>query len=91
VDGTQRERWPRHDAHTLARDLDEVIQSYLLLTDSMKVASGTGASAFENVDAFRVGFLPGEAPCLDYVPQSFTSSPPDTRSTCEHPHRYRRR
>ncbi|MFN8028609.1 MAG: neutral zinc metallopeptidase [Acidimicrobiia bacterium] len=51
-------------------DLDEVIQSYLIFTDDQKVAEGTGASAFENVDAFRVGFFQGESPCLDYAPQS---------------------
>ena len=51
-------------------DLDEVIQSYLLFTDQGKVDRGTGASAFENVDAFRVGFFQGETPCLAYVPGS---------------------
>jgi hypothetical protein len=51
-------------------DLDEVIQSYLIFTDEGKVAAGTGASAFENVDAFRVGFFQGEGACLDYVPGS---------------------
>jgi hypothetical protein len=51
-------------------DLDEVIQAYLLFRDHAKISAGTGASAFENVDAFRVGFLQGEASCLDYVPQS---------------------
>ena len=51
-------------------DLDEVIQSYLIFTDQAKVDAGTGASAFENVDAFRVGFFQGEQPCLAYVPSS---------------------
>ena len=51
-------------------DLDEAIQSYLIFTDQSKVEQGTGASAFENVDAFRVGFFQGESPCLDYAPQS---------------------
>lgn len=51
-------------------DLDEAIQSYLIFTDDSKVAAGSGASAFENVDAFRVGFFQGESPCLDYAPQS---------------------
>ncbi len=49
-------------------DLDEVIESYLIFTDQGKVEAGTGATAFENVDAFRLGFFQGEAPCLDLVP-----------------------
>jgi predicted metalloprotease len=51
-------------------DLDEAIQSYLIFTNQGKVEAGTGASAFENVDAFRVGFFQGESACLHYVPGS---------------------
>jgi predicted metalloprotease len=51
-------------------DLDEVIQSYLIFVDEGKAAAGTGASAFENVDAFRTGFFQGESACLAFVPGS---------------------
>jgi predicted metalloprotease len=51
-------------------DLDEVIESYLIFTDQGKVEAGTGATAFENVDAFRLGFLSGENACVALAPAS---------------------
>ncbi len=52
-----------------AGDLDQAIQAYLFFRDSRQIAAGTGPTAFENVDAFRNGFLQGEPFCLDLVPQ----------------------
>jgi predicted metalloprotease len=51
-----------------AGDLDEAIQSFLIFRDSDKISAGTGATAFENVDAFRFGFFQGESACVDIVP-----------------------
>jgi predicted metalloprotease len=51
-----------------AGDLDEAIQSYLVFRDEGQIAAGTGATAFENVDAFRLGFFQGEQPCVGLVP-----------------------
>jgi predicted metalloprotease len=53
-----------------AGDLDEAIQSFLIFRDSDKITAGTGATAFENVDAFRTGFFQGEQSCVDLVPTS---------------------
>jgi len=50
-----------------AGDLDEAIQSFLIFRDNDKIAAGTGASAFENVDAFRAGFFQGEQACVALV------------------------
>jgi predicted metalloprotease len=62
---------PTGDGLTLsAGDLDEAIQSFLIFRDSDKISAGTGASAFENVDAFRLGFFQGEAACVDLVPSA---------------------
>jgi predicted metalloprotease len=47
-----------------AGDLDEAIQSFLIFRDDAKVKAGTGATAFENVEAFRSGFFQGEQACL---------------------------
>ena len=44
-----------------AGDLDEAIQSFLIFRDTDKISAGTGATAFENVDAFRLGFFQGES------------------------------
>jgi len=52
-----------------AGDLDEAIQSFLIFRDSKKISAGTGATAFENVDAFRTGFFQGEAVCAALVNQ----------------------
>lgn len=51
-----------------AGDLDEAIQSFLIFRDRDKISSGTGATAFENVNAFRTGFFDGEPACIDLVP-----------------------
>ena len=51
-----------------AGDLDEAIQSFLIFRDSAKISAGTGATAFENVDAFRTGFFQGEQACAALVP-----------------------
>jgi predicted metalloprotease len=51
-------------------DLDEAIQSYLIFREPKKIEIGSGATAFENVDAFRTGFFLGEQACLDFVPGS---------------------
>jgi hypothetical protein len=51
-----------------AGDLDEAIQSFLIFRDTDKISAGTGATAFENVDAFRLGFFQGEGACIDIVP-----------------------
>ena len=51
-----------------AGDLDEAIQSFLIFRDTDKISAGTGATAFENVDAFRSGFFQGEQFCVDLVP-----------------------
>jgi predicted metalloprotease len=51
-----------------AGDLDEAIQSFLIFRDTDKISAGTGATAFENVDAFRLGFFQGESACVDLVP-----------------------
>jgi predicted metalloprotease len=51
-----------------AGDLDEAIQSFLIFRDTDKISAGTGATAFENVDAFRLGFFQGEQSCVDLVP-----------------------
>jgi predicted metalloprotease len=62
---------PSGDGLTLsAGDLDEAIQSFLIFRDTDKISAGTGASAFENVDAFRLGFFQGEGACVDLVPAS---------------------
>ena len=53
-----------------AGDLDEAIQSFLIFRDTDKISSGTGATAFENVDAFRTGFLQGEPACVAIIPGS---------------------
>jgi predicted metalloprotease len=53
-----------------AGDLDEAIQSFLIFRDTEKISAGTGATAFENVDAFRTGFFQGEQACVDLVPAS---------------------
>jgi predicted metalloprotease len=53
-----------------AGDLDEAIQSFLIFRDTDKISSGTGATAFENVDAFRTGFFQGEPACVALVPAS---------------------
>jgi predicted metalloprotease len=53
-----------------AGDLDEAIQSFLIFRDDDRVSAGTGASAFENVEAFRAGFFQGEQFCVDLVPQA---------------------
>ena len=53
---------PNGDGLTLsAGDLDEAIQSFLIFRDTDKISAGTGATAFENVDAFRTRVLPGRA------------------------------
>ncbi len=60
---------PNGDGLTLsAGDLDEAIQSFLIFRDTDKISAGTGATAFENVDAFRLGFFQGEGACVDLVP-----------------------
>ena len=60
---------PDGDGLTLsAGDLDEAIQSFLIFRDTDKISAGTGATAFENVDAFRLGFFQGEQSCVDLVP-----------------------
>ena len=51
-----------------AGDLDEAIQSFLIFRDTDKISAGTGATAFENVDAFRTGFFQGEPACVALVP-----------------------
>ncbi|MDQ1430153.1 MAG: hypothetical protein QOF40_755 [Actinomycetota bacterium] len=51
-----------------AGDLDEAIQSFLIFRDTDKISSGTGATAFENVDAFRTGFFQGEPACVAIIP-----------------------
>ena len=62
---------PKGDGLTLsAGDLDEGIQSFLIFRDTDKITAGTGATAFENVDAFRAGFFQGEPTCADLVPAS---------------------
>jgi predicted metalloprotease len=62
---------PNGDGLTLsAGDLDEGIQSFLIFRDTDKITAGTGATAFENVDAFRAGFFEGEPTCVDLVPAS---------------------
>ena len=62
---------PNGDGLTLsAGDLDEAIQSFLIFRDTDKISAGTGATAFENVDAFRTGFFQGEQACADLVPAS---------------------
>jgi predicted metalloprotease len=62
---------PAGDGLTLsAGDLDEAIQSFLIFRDTDEISAGTSASAFENVDAFRLGFFQGEAPCVALVPGS---------------------
>ncbi|HEY3671829.1 MAG TPA: neutral zinc metallopeptidase [Acidimicrobiia bacterium] len=53
-----------------AGDLDEAIQSFLIFRDTDKISAGTGATAFENADAFRSGFFQGEQFCVDLVPAS---------------------
>ena len=53
-----------------AGDLDEAIQSFLIFRDTDKISAGTGATAFENVDAFRQGFFEGEPSCVALVPES---------------------
>jgi predicted metalloprotease len=53
-----------------AGDLDEAIQSFLIFRDTDKISAGTGATAFENVDAFRTGFFQGEQSCVDLVPSA---------------------
>jgi predicted metalloprotease len=53
-----------------AGDLDEAIQSFLIFRDRDEISAGTGATAFENVDAFRTGFFQGESSCVDLVPGS---------------------
>ena len=53
-----------------AGDLDEAIQSFLIFRDTDKISAGTGATAFENVDAFRSGFFQGEPACVAIVPDS---------------------
>jgi predicted metalloprotease len=59
-----------HPLTLSAGDLDEAIQSFLIFRDSDKISAGTGATAFENVDAFRAGFFQGERRCIDLVPSS---------------------
>ena len=60
---------PDGDLLTLsAGDLDEAIQSFLIFRDTDKISAGTGATAFENVDAFRTGFFQGEQSCVAIVP-----------------------
>jgi predicted metalloprotease len=62
---------PNGDGLTLsAGDLDEAIQSFLIFRDAGKISAGTGATAFENVDAFRGGFFEGEPSCVALVPES---------------------
>ena len=62
---------PNGDLLTLsAGDLDEAIQSFLIFRDEDKISAGTGATAFENVDAFRTGFFQGEPACVAIVPGS---------------------
>jgi predicted metalloprotease len=62
---------PDGDLLTLsAGDLDEAIQSFLIFRDTDKISAGTGATAFENVDAFRTGFFQGEQSCVAIVPGS---------------------
>jgi predicted metalloprotease len=51
-----------------AGDLDQAIQSFLIFRDTDKILSGTGATAFENVDAFRTGFFQGEPACVAIIP-----------------------
>jgi len=51
-----------------AGDLDEAIQSFLIFRDTDKISAGIGATAFENVDAFRTGFFQGEPECATLVP-----------------------
>jgi predicted metalloprotease len=53
-----------------AGDLDEAIQSFLIFRDTDKISSGTGPTAFENVDAFRTGFFEGESACVAIVATS---------------------
>jgi predicted metalloprotease len=53
-----------------AGDLDEAIQSFLIFRDSDEISAGTGATAFENVDAFRRGFFQGEQTCVALAPGS---------------------
>ncbi len=62
---------PNGDGLTLsAGDLDEAIESFLIFRDTDKISAGTGATAFENVDAFRAGFFQGERSCVDLLPAS---------------------
>jgi predicted metalloprotease len=47
-----------------AGDLDEAVESFLIFRDQSKITAGTGATAFENVEAFRGGFFQGEPACV---------------------------
>jgi hypothetical protein len=57
-----------------AGDLDEAIQSFLIFRDTDKISAGTGATAFENVDAFRKGILRGRAHLRGVDPGQLTGS-----------------
>ena len=48
-----------------AGDLDEAVESFLIFRDQTKISAGTGATAFENVEAFRTGFFQGAQGCTD--------------------------
>jgi predicted metalloprotease len=62
---------PNGDGLTLSPgDLDEAIQSFLIFRDTDKISAGSGATAFENVDAFRRGFFEGEQSCVELVTTS---------------------
>ena len=47
-----------------------VCRGQKLPRDTDKISAGTGASAFENVDAFRRGFFEAEQSCVEVVPAS---------------------
>lgn len=44
-------------------DLDEVVQSFLVFADPARAKQGTRGTAFERVEAFRVGFFQDETAC----------------------------
>jgi len=60
----------REPAHAVGRRPRRGHQSFLIFRDSDKIFGGTGATAFENVDAFRTGFFQGEQACVSMVPGS---------------------
>jgi predicted metalloprotease len=45
-------------------DLDEVVKAFLVFTDPAEAGEAVGATAFERMEAFRLGFLQDEQSCL---------------------------